>query len=103
MDCDDSDWDAAFRKEQDLSQQESEEMASACDARSESASESESESSTTSNKKLASWWAQVLVRAVESLGWTWPAKSSSALQVVSGCTGCSAEASVLKARLFELS
>ena len=89
----DSDWDAAFQSEQLLSQQESEEVESACGARSESGSESDSEQSRT---KLPCWWARVLFRAVKDMGHQWPHATEKPLQVVSGCTGCSAEASVLK-------
>eukprot|EP00438_Fugacium_kawagutii_P012509 Skav212717 [mRNA] locus=scaffold113:587152:587538:+ [translate_table: standard] len=95
----DSEWDLAFQEEQILSQQESEEMESACEARSESGSESSSEGSC--KGRLPCWWARVLYNAATALGLPWP-DSGRPLQIVSGCTGVSAEASVLKARVCVL-
>ena len=86
------DWDAAFADEQDLSQKEVDDIESACDCRSESCSEHSSESA-----KFTSWWSRVLFRAVSAMGIQWPACPSRPVQVASACTGCSAEASVLKA------
>lgn len=94
-----SDWDAAFVSEQVLSQQESEEMESACGMRSESGSESESDRP---RKKLPCWWARVIVKATEALGFDWPELPKKPVQIVSGCTGVSAEAAVLKERGLQM-
>ena len=97
-DDDDSDLDAAYNVAQALSQQESDEVESACGARSESGTEASCESHT---KRFTTWWVRVIYSAVVSLGKEWPESPDSGkpIQVVSACTGCSAEASVLKAVL----
>ena len=92
--CSDDEWSRVYGEEQVLSQKDSEEMESACCAKSESGSEHESADSC----KFTVWWSRVLYSAVCSLGCEWPAAPNKPVQLVSACTGCSAEASVFKAR-----
>lgn len=96
----DDDWGEAFQKEIQVSQEEENEVEETCGLRAESESESEASSSSTSGSSLrflTTWWAQTLFKAVTGLQLSWPRKRSSPLRVISGCTGCSAEAAVLKA------
>lgn len=96
---DEDEWDDAFAAEKVASQESANEMAEACQMMSDS--ESDDESSESTNHGFASpWWARELYQAVVRLGYAWPkeySKMDDPIQVISGCTGCSAESAVLKA------
>ena len=91
------DWDLGFEASQvaDVRKEEVE----ACEMRSDT--ESEDDVSSSSSQGFASpWWARELIQAAARLGFSLPRYRSHPVQVVSGCTGCSAESAVLKARVF---
>ena len=93
----DTDWNAAFHEELVSSQEETQAMEEACALASDSGSEDGSSCSSGSGWKLTAWWSQVLLKAAQGLGLEWPGVVAKPLYVVSGCTGCSAEAATLKA------
>eukprot|EP00434_Breviolum_minutum_P019709 symbB.v1.2.017388.t1/scaffold1357.1/size159079/6 len=91
------DWDDAYGDEIQVSQQESQDVEAACELSPDTSTESESESSGIS-PKLVLWWTRVLRDALNDLGYSWTAPDPKhPLALVSACTGCSAEAAVLKA------
>ena len=110
-------WEEAFDEECELSQSTDREVAEALESRSDSCAEDDAQASgacgaSTSTfagqddsslvaapRGLALWWVQKLLLACGSLR-SQPfqmASSSAKLSVISGCTGCSAEAAVLQA------
>ena len=93
----DPDWNAAFHEELLSSQEETQAMEEACALASDSGSEDGSSCSSGSGWKLTAWWSQVLLKAAQGLGLDWPGVVAKPLYIVSGCTGCSAEAATLKA------
>ena len=90
-------WDEVYEQEQRSADAEADEVHSACACRSQSDSESESDSPGPCSR-LTLWWAQRMYKVVRSMGYQWPEFGRTNLQVVSACTGCSAESAVLKAR-----
>lgn len=90
-----AEWDEAYSAELSSSQQESDEMAEACDLMCETPPESPRASD------QPHWWMNSLSEALSALGRHWPSCPNQTLQVVTGCAGCSAEAAVLKARPAE--
>lgn len=91
-------WDEVYDDVLQSSQEHEKTVNEVNDLRSETCSESEDSSSSSSVAKLRLWWAQVLYRATLSLDHSWP-KFDRPISVVSGCTGCSAEAATLKVQL----
>ena len=85
-----TEWDEAYGAELSSSQQESDEMAEACDLMSETPPTSPR------STNEPHWWMESLSAALTSLGRTWPPIPQRAVQVVTGCAGCSAEAAVFK-------
>lgn len=97
-DPDPDDWDAAFAEELLGSQEDAEAVAEACDMMADTSSDEESSSSVSAGF-ASPWWARVLFQSVQRIGHAWPkgyGKTSDPVQLVSGCTGCCAEAAVLK-------
>ena len=81
-----------------LSQQESEEMEEACQCASDSEVEPESPTRSDAGVSTESWWLSLLQSHFTASSLPWPdMKARGRLQVVSACTGCSAEASALQA------
>ena len=92
-------WNTAFEEAIQLSQEEVDEIEEACALASDSGSEPSSTCSSGSGWRLTLWWSQIFLKAAQGLGLSWPGVIPKPLYVVSGCTGCSAEAAALKARL----
>ena len=90
------DWDEIYDQEEMLCQQEAEEQEAACEHMPDVESAEEADPGEPSGK-VTSWWAQELRQAARALGLVWPEPHSKPVQVVSACTGSSAEAAVLKA------
>ena len=90
-----SGWDAAIADELKLSQELSKE---ADDCRS-SSTPHDSPGPGEVDSPVASWWGSVLFEVGKNLGYGKPKWFQEPLKVVSGCTGCSAESSALKARV----
>ena len=101
---DEASWAEAYDEEVGASQEEEAEVLQTTELKADSASESGESSSSASWESSSSirllriWWAQMLYQAVIGLERQWPGKLNRPLRVVSGCTGCSPEAAVLKAR-----
>ena len=90
-------WDQLMEIDTQVSAEaEADEVESACKCRSQSDSETDSESPGPISR-LSLWWARSLYRVVVSLGWQWPNFRELTVQLISGCTGCSAECAALKA------
>ena len=83
-------WEEVFEEEFCLSQEQLESVEEADQVRTPSESENE-------EPRLKAWWARMLKQALQDTGHEWP-RINKGLTVVSGCTGCSAEAATMKAR-----
>ena len=91
------DWEAVFAQEAGSSSCLADLIEDACQCRENSDSESETLDEVESPDSPHVWWVDTLRQVFQDAGVKWPRPLREPLQVVSACTGCSAEAAVLKA------
>ena len=91
-------WEAVFEGEAGSTLDLAGLIEDACQCRENSDSESETVDNVDAADVPHIWWVDMLRQVYHESGLRWPRPSTVPVQVVSACTGCSAESAVFKAR-----